>query len=57
MLSKYFKQAVHEVSFPVTDGAYDSHLESRINHLLFETGRNQEEHTSDGQGASTDIMT
>lgn len=51
------RDAVHEVSFPATDGVYDSHLESHINHLLFETGMNQEEHTSDGQSASTDIMT
>ena len=48
---------VHEVSFPAVAGVPASHLESHINHLLFESDMNQGEHTSDGQRPSTDIMT
>lgn len=51
------RETVHEVSFPAIAGFPASHLESHINHLLFETDMNQREHTSHGQRPSTDIMT
>lgn len=51
------RETVHEVPLPAIAGFPASHLESHINHLLFEADTNQREHTSDGQSASSDIMT
>lgn len=45
------RETVHEVPLPAISGFPASHLESHINHLLFETDMNQREHTSDGQSA------
>lgn len=61
MLSKYFKQAdatqsVKRHSQPSL-ASPASHLETHINHLLFETDMNQRKHTSDSQRASADIKT
>lgn len=62
MLSKYFKneqmrEMVHEVSFPVIADFPACHLESHINHLLFETDMNQREHTSHGQRPADRALT